>query len=164
MAKDTLRVTTHKGIRHAVHPLHCRYSVDNVQLNRKCLNVQFYTDHLLVKTKSLEGNMGARIYTTEKFTVAYLCINNSELGYTLRWFADDFQIPDRLSSDLALEITVKHREFHDQIKRLRVELTHSEVERSSHNHAAEGEIGHLKNCFGKNMVSNKVPKRLWCMA
>ena len=55
-AKYMLRVKTQKRIRHAVHPLHCRYRVDNMQLNRKCLNAQFCTYHLLSKTKSLEGN------------------------------------------------------------------------------------------------------------
>ena len=53
--KDTLRLTTQKRIIHAVHPLHLRYRVDNMQLNRKRLNAQFYTDHLLAKYKSLKG-------------------------------------------------------------------------------------------------------------
>ena len=59
--KDTLIVTTQKGIIHVVHPLHHIYIFDNMQLNRKRLNAQFYTDHLLAKTKSLEGNTGAWI-------------------------------------------------------------------------------------------------------
>ena len=42
--KETLRVTTQRGIRHAAHPLHRRYRVDNMQYNRKCLNSQWYTD------------------------------------------------------------------------------------------------------------------------
>ena len=70
-SKETLIVTTQKRIRHAVHPLHCRYIVDNMQLNRKCLNAQFCTYHLLSKTKSLEGSIRAWIYTTGKFIVDY---------------------------------------------------------------------------------------------
>ena len=40
-AKGMLRVTTQKWIIHAVHPLHCRYRVDKMQVNRKRLNAQF---------------------------------------------------------------------------------------------------------------------------
>ena len=47
--KDNLRVTTQKGIRNVLHPLHHIYRVDNTQLNRKRINPQFYTDHLLEK-------------------------------------------------------------------------------------------------------------------
>ena len=79
-AKDTLRVTTQKGIRNAVHTLHRRYIVDYMQLNRKNLNAQLYTDHLMAKTKSLEGKTGAWIYTNGGFTVAYPCTKRLEVG------------------------------------------------------------------------------------
>ena len=36
--KETLKVTTQKGIHHAVHPLHRRYSFDHIQFNQKRLN------------------------------------------------------------------------------------------------------------------------------
>ena len=58
-AKGMLRVTTHKGIINEVHLLHQRYIVAYMQLNRKSLNARFYNYHLLAKTKSLVGNMGA---------------------------------------------------------------------------------------------------------
>ena len=129
-------------------------------MNTKRLNTKFYTDQFLAKTKYLEGNTGAWIYTTGKFTVAYPCTNLSEVGDTLQQFADDVGIPDQLSSDLASEITGNHTEFQDKVKCLRIDLTHSEVERSNQNHVAEGKIGHQKKCFCQNMVSKKVPKRL----
>ena len=159
--KDMLGVTTHKGIMHAVHPLYCRYRVDNVQLNRKRLNAQFYTDHLLSKTKSLKGKIGAWIYTTKCFTVAYPCTKRSEVGDALRQFADNVGILEILKSDLAPEITEKYTEFKAQVNRLFIDLAHSVIGRSNQNHAAEGDIGHLKKSFPKNMVSNKVPKHLW---
>ena len=43
--KCTLRIKTQKGIRYVVHPLYRRYIVNNMQFRRKCLNLQFYTDH-----------------------------------------------------------------------------------------------------------------------
>ena len=82
-AKYMLRVKTQKGIRHAVHPLHRGYIVDHMHLNRKHLNSQFHTDQLLAKTKYLEGNTGACIYTTEIFTVAYPFIKCLEVVDTL---------------------------------------------------------------------------------
>ena len=48
-AKDKLLVTIWKGVRHVVHTSHHRYIVDNTKLNRKCLDAQFYTNHLLAK-------------------------------------------------------------------------------------------------------------------
>ena len=72
-AKKTLIVATWKGIRYAVHRFHRRYRVGYMKLNRKRINTQFYTDRLFSKTKSLEDNTGAWIYTTVKFTVVYLC-------------------------------------------------------------------------------------------
>ena len=110
-ANDTLRVTTKKGIIHSVHPLNSIYIVDNMQLKRNRLNVQLYTEHLLYKTKSLEGNTGSWIYTTGKFTLDYPFKNHSEAGYTLRMFADYVGIPDRLISDLVPEITENIKSF-----------------------------------------------------
>ena len=73
-AKETLKVTTQKCIIRAVHPLHRRYRVDHIQFNRKRLNRQLYCDHLVAKTKSFDGNTGAWLYTTGKFTVVYPCV------------------------------------------------------------------------------------------
>ena len=160
-AKDTFIVTIQKVIIHVVHPLGRRYIVDNMWLNRKRLNAQFYTDPLLAKTESLEGNTGAWIYTTGNFTVVYSCTNSSELGYNLQYFAGDIGIPYILRSYLVPEITGKHTEFQARLKRLRIYLTHSEVERSNNNHATGGDIGRLKKRFWQNMVSKKFPKNLW---
>ena len=135
--------------------------MDHMQLNWKRLNAQFYIDHLVAKTTSLDGNTGAWVYTTGKFTTVYPCEKRSEAGDTLRRFANDVGIPDKLRSDLAPEITGKNTEFQAQVKLLRIDLTHSEKERSNQNHAAEGEIGHLKKRFRQKMVSKAVPKRLW---
>ena len=131
-----------------------------MQLNRKHLNAQFYTNHLLAKTKSLEGKTIAWDYNTGKFTMAYPCTQHSEVGDTLRQFAADVGIPDILRSDLSPEITGKYTEFQDQVKWLHIDLTHSEVERSKQNYAAEGEIRHLKKRFKKNIVSKKFPRSL----
>ena len=109
-----MRVTTQKDIRHVVQAVYCRYIVDNMQLNRNHVNVQFYTNHLLAKTKYLGGNTGAWVYTNGKFTVAYPCTKLSEVGYTLRLFSYDVGIPDRFRLDLAPDILVKHTDVQDK--------------------------------------------------
>jgi hypothetical protein len=43
-AKETLKVTTQFGIRHAVHPLRRRYRTDIMQMRLRRLNTTFYTD------------------------------------------------------------------------------------------------------------------------
>ena len=125
-------------------------------LNMKLLNAQFYTDHLLDKNKSLECNMESWIYTTGEFIEAYTYTNNSEVGHKIRRLADDVGILDRFRSYLAPEIMVKHTAFQDQLKRSRIELTHSEVEWSNHNHTMKGDIGYMKKSVWQNMVFKKV--------
>ena len=76
-------------------------------------------------------------------------------------FSENVGIPNILRSDLAPVITGKHTDFQDQVKRLRIDLTHSELEWSNQNHVEEDEIGHLKNSFWQKIVSNKVPRSIW---
>ena len=160
-AKETLKVTTQKGIRHAVHPLHRRYRFNHMQFNRKSLNEQFYCYHLVAKTKSLDSNTGAWLYTTGKFTLFYPCGSRREAGDTLRRFANNVGIPDQVRSDLAPELTGKNTEFQAQAKRLGIDVAHSESERSNQNHAADREIGELKKRYRQKMIKKGAPKRLW---
>ena len=78
-----------------VHPLHHRYHIDNMQYNCKWLNHQFYTDHLIAKTKSLEGNTGTWVYMTGSFMAVYPVEKRSEVGDTLQRMAKDVGIPDK---------------------------------------------------------------------
>jgi hypothetical protein len=48
-AKETLRVTTQKGIRYSIHPIHRRYRVDHLLhlgLQARRIVKQFYVDHM----------------------------------------------------------------------------------------------------------------------
>ena len=92
--------------------------------------------------------------------MAYPCIKRSEVGYTLRRFSDDVRISDQLRSDLPPEITRNCTYFQAQVKRLRIDLTDSKVERSNQNISTDGEIGYLKNHFCQKFVSKKYPKGL----
>jgi hypothetical protein len=55
-AKETLQVTTQKGIRFAIHPIHRRYRVDHLLhlgLQARRIVKQFYVDHMQSRIKSL---------------------------------------------------------------------------------------------------------------
>ena len=61
-AKRTIQVTTQQGVRTAVHPLHRRYRVDHLHLNRRRLNLNWFTDALFSKVISLQGNRCAQVF------------------------------------------------------------------------------------------------------
>ena len=160
-AKATLRVTTQQGIRTALHPLHRRYRVDHLHLNRRRLNGDWYTDTLFSKVVSLQGNVCAQVYTNGSFTSVHPMTSKSRVGFTLTEFSDDVGIPDTLTSDGAMEVVGPKTEFMKEVNRLKVRLKRAEVGRSNQNFAAEREIGELKKRWRNRMVSKKVPTRLW---
>ena len=87
-----------------------------MQFNRRRSNGQFYYDYLDAKTKSLDGNIGTWLYTAGSFTAVYPVASRKEAGDTLRRFADYVGIPDQLSTDLALELTVNNTYFQAQAR------------------------------------------------
>ena len=99
--------------------------------------------------------------TMEKFTVVYPCVIRRKLGDTLSKFANNVGIPDQVRSELDPELTGKNTEFQAQAKRLGIDVTHSEAERSNQNHAAEQEIGELKKRYKQKMIKKGAPKRVW---
>ena len=67
-AKQTLQVTTQCGIRTAVHPLHRRYCVDHLHLNRRRLNGDWFADTSFSNVISIQGNTCAQVFTKGSFT------------------------------------------------------------------------------------------------
>jgi hypothetical protein len=115
-AKRTMQVTTQQGVRTAMHPITRRYRVDHLQLHKKRLNSHFYCDSLIAKTKSLQGNNGAQIYTNGKFTSVYPWKLKSEVGQTLADFCHDVGIPEQLTADLASEQTGPNTDFMSTVR------------------------------------------------
>ena len=115
----------------------------------------------MARTKLLDRNTGAWVYTTGKFTAFYPVAKRLEAGDKLRRFADNVGIPDRLRTDQAQEIMGKNTEFQSQAKRLHIDITHTKSERSNQNHGADTELGELQKSFRQKMVRKKAPKRLW---
>jgi hypothetical protein len=165
-AKDTLRVTTQEGIRHAVHPIHRRYRTDHLHLHRNKLNTTFYTDTLFSKYKSLEGNKAAQVFTDGRFTfvVPLASKTGTEVGRALQEFIDDVGVPDMLVCDLAGEQYGKHTDFVKFARRAHIKLHYAEMGHHNQNAQAEQEIGHLKRRWKTTMVNKNIPGRLWDFA
>ena len=160
-AKRTLHVTTQRGVRTAVHPLHRRYRVDHLHLNRRRLNGDWYSDTLFSKVTSLQGNVCAQVFTNGNYTSIHPLSSKSKVGQALTEFTDDVGIPDSLMTDGAPEIIGPGTEFMKEVNRLKIRMRRSEVGRSNQNHAAEREIGELKKRWRNRMLKKKVPTRLW---
>jgi hypothetical protein len=67
-AKQTLQVTTQCGKRTAVHPLHRRYCVDHLHLNRQRLNGDWFANTSFSNVISIQGNTCAQVFTKGLFT------------------------------------------------------------------------------------------------
>jgi hypothetical protein len=160
-AKETLSVTTQRGIRQAIHPLHCRYRTDCLNLHVWRMEGQWYMDHLVSKRKSLSGNTGAWVYTNGKYTCVYPVQKRSQVPETLKKLIDDVGIPERLRADQAPELVGAHTEFQKEICRVRTKMSFTEPFRSNQNHYAELEIRELKRRFRRKMVEKGVHKRMW---
>jgi len=160
-AKRTLQVTTQRGVRTAVHPLHRRYRVDHLHLNRRRLNGDWFTDTLFSKVVSIQGNTCAQVFTNGNFTTVHPLDSKSKVAQALTEFADDVGIPDSLLSDGAPEVIGPKTDFMKEVNRLKIRLKRSEAGRSNQNYAAEREIGELKKRWRNRMLKRKVPPRLW---
>ena len=102
-AKNTIKVTTQKGVRSAILPLSRRYRADRV-FERPLLRGQFYTDTMDARTKSLDGNRYAQVFASQDFfAAAYPMEHKSSAGEGLRQFIHDFGRPEKLTFDGSAE-------------------------------------------------------------
>lgn len=121
-AKRTMQVTTQCGVRTAMHPITRRYRVDHLQLHKNRLNSHFYGNSLVAKTKSLQGNNGAPVYTNGKFTAIYPWKLKSDVGQILSDFCADVGIPEQLTADLAGEQSGLGTDFLATARQLRIDM------------------------------------------
>lgn len=160
-ARKVIRVTTQKGVRTALHPLTRRYRVDHIDLYRRKLDVQVYTDNLKSKVVSLDGNLYAQIYTGAGVTAVYPTATRDKAGLSLQSFCDDFGVPAHLRADLAGETSGKSTPFMATVDKYNIDITWSEQGRKNQNYLAESEIGVLRRRWKTMMTSKNVPARLW---
>ncbi len=162
-AKRTVQVTTQQGVWATVHPLHCQYRVNHLQLNRQHLNGGWFTDTLfsILKCDIYSRQTCAQIFTNGNFTTVHPLNLKARVAQTLSGFTDNVGIPDTLLSDGAAEVTGQHTDFMKEVNRLKIRLIRSEAGRSNKNYSAKREISKLKKRWWNRMLKSKVPPQLW---
>ena len=161
-ARDTLKVTTQHGIRHAVHPLKRRYRTDHMSLSYRRLNVRFYSDTLFAKVTSLKGNTCAQVFATNDigFVRVHPMSSKSQAGDALKAVAEDIGIPNEIVVDGAAEQVGPKSEFMKTVNYLRTKIKQTEPY-SPWQNQAESAIRELKKRWKHRMSTNKIPRRLW---
>jgi hypothetical protein len=157
-------VTTQKGLRFAIHPIHRRYRVDHLAhlgLNVRQITKQVYVDHFQSKVKSLSQNTGAFVYTTGTFSKVYPVLSTEKASETLSEVVRDVGVPTNIRTDLASYFTGNETAFVKETKRLHIKVTYAEKGQHIQNHVAEREIHNLKRRWHSKMTTKSVPKRLW---
>ena len=160
----TLKATTQRGVRQAMHPLNRRYCFDHLNLNRKRLHDMFYMDTLFLKVKSLAGYTCAKLITNGTFTRVSPSESKSSanIAAALSEFIDDVGIPDTLVCDLASKQTGKNTEVMRLIRQMHIKTRMTEKGRGiTQNHRAETEIREVKTKWKARMRNSQVPTRLW---
>jgi hypothetical protein len=142
-AKQTLKVMTQLGIRHALHPLRRRYRTDYMSLRYNRLDTTFYTDTLFSKSVSLNMNNCAQIFTNGKYVRVFPMTSKANAGAALQALAEDIGIPNRLVSDGAKEMTKENTLFIKTCRHLRIAHRTTEPH-SPWQNLAENKIGEVK--------------------
>ena len=159
-ARNTIKITTQKGVRSAILPLSRRYRADRV-FERPLLRGQFYTDTMDARTKSLDGNRYAQVFANQDFfAVAYPMEHKSSAGEGLRQFVHDFGRPEKLTFDGSAEQCGKKTEFMKNVRKYSVDYHVTEPFRPNHN-LAESVIREIRKKWFRIMVRKRVPRRLW---
>ncbi len=160
-AKQTLKVTTQRGVISSILPVSWRYRTDRMYHQKKLRNQKFYTDTLLGRCKSISNNTCAQIFANESYFVkAYPMERKSLAGQALRQFIRDFGVPEQLTSDGASEQTGPKTEFMQNVRKYEIEHHVSEPHRPQQNRA-ESVIREVKRRWFRQMTKKRVPKRLW---
>ena len=160
-AKQTIAVTTQKGIRRAIHPLNRRYRVDHLDLHRNRLGGQWYVDHFTAQKKSINQNTGAWVYSNGNMSKVYPVRSRSEVADTLSTMCNDIGIPDRLKMDRAPELVGKGTDFYKLARKRHIDLTYAEPERKNQISPVDVEIRELQKRTRSKMVRKNVPSRMW---
>ena len=160
VAKQTVKVTTQRGIRTVLHPsLSRRFRTNDRALRYRRLQHDMFTDTLISKTTSKRGNKCAQIFGTGfGWTRAFPMKNRSYAHEGLSLLAKRDGAPPTVFMDNAREQAMgkfrhKCREIDIHVKQLEPYTPWS--------NQCEGEIKELKRGVGRKMVKSKSPKVLW---
>jgi len=135
-SKQTLLVTTQRGVRSAILPLSRRYRTDRMYNQRKLRGQRFYTDTLIGKYKSVTNNTCAQLFANESFFAkAYPMEKKSFAGAALRQFIRDYGVPEQLTFDGAAEQVKPKTDFMKHIRHYDIDYHIIEPHRPQQNRA-----------------------------
>ena len=161
-AKQTIKVTTQKGVRHTLGPVERRFRTRQAQLRYKQLagrHGRFYTDTFFANTPSIGGRKMAQLYTNDiGFMKIYPMKLKSEVPESLLAFIHEVGIPSGIHSDDAKELT--QGKFKSLCSDYGIPSTSAEPY-SPWQNRAEGGIRELKRHVHRKMKARKVPTKLW---
>ena len=164
-AQKTLKATTQRGIRQAMHPLNRRYRVDHLNLTSQAPQRHFLYGHPVFK-----GKVTCRTYvrTTHNERDLYEGLPDGiegECAALPRHWPNSSMTsasPTRSCVIFASEQTGKNTDVMRLIRRMHIKMRMAEKGRGiTQNHRAEAEIREVKTKWKARMRSNQVPSRLW---
>jgi hypothetical protein len=159
-AQKTLRVTTQKGLRTAVHPLHRRYRTQQQQLRYNHLNSKFYSDTMFSSSVSVRGNTCGQIFVNDLNYSKFIPLKSKgDARMALEELFQDVGVPTHMHTNGAKELTTGHWrkvcQSYGPVKQ-----TVSEPLTPWQNRA-ESEIRELKKQVLRIMTHEGVPQRFW---
>jgi hypothetical protein len=107
LAEATVKATTQRFIRSAVHPIDKRFRTRNTALKYNALNCRFTSDTFFATTPSILRNTCAQLFMSD-FGFGKFCPQRlkSEAGFSLQEFLQDVGIPRHIHTDVAKEMTL----------------------------------------------------------
>eukprot|EP00980_Cylindrotheca_fusiformis_P021607 scaffold8458_cov76-Cylindrotheca_fusiformis.AAC.3 len=160
-ARNTLKVTTQKGLRSAVHPISRRYRTDLVRgMEAKQTPGNWYTDTLFSTVKSITGNTCCQLFTNQRMITTYPMQTKSHAGDALDDFIEDVGIPNTLIFDNAAEQVGPGTKFMKTIKRAHIHWRLTEPYAHWQNRA-EDSIREVKKRWKRTKMRTGCSQRIW---
>jgi transposase len=159
---QTLRVTTQKGIRNAIHPIIQRYATKQSRLRYNQLGSRhgrFYSDTFFSNQPSIRGNTMAQLFVNDIKNLRIMPMRKkSEAGSALLELIQDIGIPSVIHTDGAKELTQgKWKNICDDFG---IKQTITEPY-SPWQNRAELNIREAKKKILRLMTRTNTPKALW---
>ena len=150
-AEATLKASTRLSMRSAIMPLSRWYRTDLLSQRLRRLSTCFYTDTMLMKTRSSRGNICAQLFTDGSFSYVQPMQSKADAYEGLAAFGHDIGIPRDMVSDNSKEQTNHGTEFMKLLRKWRT-ISRSIEPYSPWQNLAENIIGILKSKWKQRMV------------
>ena len=161
-ARNTIQVSTQKGMRMAVHPVERRFRTAQPHIRKRRIPGPFYSDTAIFPIKSIRGDKYAQITTNGKgFSTFWTMRAKSDANNGLVNFINTVGIPERLVVDGAPEQGQVNTAWRKTLRQYHIHQTVTEPH-SPWQNRAEGEIREIKRMIRRFTHETKSPKRLWC--